>query len=108
MSKNTLFNYFTRTPTPASKTNKPPGDEQPSSTPNHPLKENSITPKRTQRSVSNGSSKKKKISNNSSKKTTEKKRKPSVTGNILIYLYMYIYIFLYLSNLQFRTDYESR
>lgn len=96
MSKNTLFNYFTKLPgsSESPKTNGSP-NSLPSKTPKRPSKENSVTPKRTPKSVNgsskkdkmtNGSSKKDKITNDSSKKTTEK-RKPKQLGNLLIPTY---------------------
>lgn len=83
MYQNTLFNYFTKSPSVASKTNGSSSNDQSPNTPKRPPKENLVTPKRTPKSV-NGSSKKTKISNSGSKKTTEK-RKPKVLGNILTF-----------------------
>lgn len=91
MSKNTLFNYFTRSPasqasckpneSPATTSNGSPNGVS-SKTPKRPFKENSTpTPKRTPKSVS-GSSKKYQSNNSSSKKTVEK-RKSKQLGNIL-------------------------
>ncbi|XP_025192945.1 DNA mismatch repair protein Msh6 [Melanaphis sacchari] len=84
MSKNTLFNYFTRSPSSgAPKTNespkpagvvssKTPSKRQLSNT----NKDNFVTPKRTPKSAVNGSSGKKTINNSGSTKKTTEKRKP--------------------------------
>lgn len=89
MSKNTLFNYFTRSPaSQASKTLGSPNSVAPTTPKRPPFKENSVTPKSTPKSA-NGTSKKQKISNSGSKKTTEK-RKPRQLGNFLL---CYIYLF---------------
>lgn len=85
MSKNTLFNYFTRSPaSEASKKNESPINV--SNTPKRPLKDNSITPKSknsTPKSA-NRSSKKENVNNGSSKKDSEK-RKPKQLGINLFY-----------------------
>lgn len=89
MSKNTLFNYFTRSPsTGAPKTNGSPKPEGvvASKTPSkrqlsNTYKGNSVTPKRTPKSAVNGSSGKKNVSNSSSTKKITEKRKPKPLGN---------------------------
>lgn len=88
MSKNTLFNYFTRSPSSgAPKTSGSPTPESAvtSKTPKRQLsntnKSNSVTPKRTPKSAVNGSSAKKTISNNGSTKKTTEKRKSRLLGN---------------------------
>lgn len=82
MSKNTLFNYFTRSPASTTpKTNGSSLNNEISKTPKRPAKDTSVTPKRTPNSV-NRSSKKVEVSNGSAKKTTEK-RKPIQLGNII-------------------------
>lgn len=83
MSKNTLFNYFTRSPaSAASKTTSGSSNNDVSKTPKRPLKDDSVTPKRTPKS-NNGTAKKDKIANGSSKKPTDK-RKQLQHGNILL------------------------
>lgn len=87
MSKNTLFNYFTRSPsTGAPKTNGSPKSDGvvASKTPSKRQlsnKGNSVTPKRTPKSAVNGSSGKKNVSNGSSTKKITEKRKPRPLGN---------------------------
>lgn len=86
MSKNTLFNYFTRSPaSTVSKTNGSPNVE--SKTPKRPSKDDSITPKtkKTPAKSVNGSSRKDKIANGSTSKKATEKRKPKELGNNLIY-----------------------
>lgn len=81
MSKNTLFNYFSRSPAAASngasKTSGSPSSATPSK--RQSSKQNSVTPKRTPKSV-NGSAKKDKVSDHSSSKKTTEKRKPKKLG----------------------------
>jgi len=89
MSKNTLFNYFTRSPSSgAPKTNGSPKPDSvmSSKTPSKRQlsinnKGDSVTPKRTPKSAVNGSSGKKTISNGASTKKTTEKRKPKPHGN---------------------------
>lgn len=81
MSKNTLFNYFTRSPaSTASKTNGSPCVE--STTPKRPSKDTVVTPKtkKTPAKSVNKSSKKDKIANGGSSKKTTEKRKPKQFG----------------------------
>ena len=88
MSKNTLFNYFTRSPSSgAPKTNGSPKPDEvvASKTPSkrqlsNANKGNSVTPKRTPKSAVNGSSGKKAVSNGGSTKKTTEKRKPRPLG----------------------------
>lgn len=85
MSKNTLFNYFTRSPgSGAPKTNgspKPDGVKSSNTPSKRPLSNtNKDTPKRTPKSAVNGSSVKKNRNGSSTKNTTEK-RKPRPLGN---------------------------
>lgn len=81
MSKNTLFNYFSRSPASASKGASKMDGSTSSATPSkrQSSKQNSVTPKRTPKSV-NGSAKKDKVSDSSSSKKPTDKRKPKKLG----------------------------
>lgn len=87
MSKNTLFNYFSKSPvTPGSKIKEPPKPVE-SKTPKRPAKGEVVTPKNVK-----DSSKKSRINNGSTKKTTEK-RKPK-PGIILMWIIDYIVLII--------------
>ncbi|XP_050439278.1 DNA mismatch repair protein Msh6 [Adelges cooleyi] len=75
MSKNTLFNYFSRSPVNSGQKVNGSPDESSFKTPKRPSKQLSVTPK-TAPKTANGSSKKPRTNNSSVKKTTDK-RKPT-------------------------------